>query len=95
MEITVETYRLSVIRRCGSSVRTWCAECLAEVEMITPNEAARMAGAGSRKIYRWIEARRIHFIEDPGGLILICANSLNAQDRMEAAQIEGIQNQQK
>jgi len=48
---------------------------MAEVELITANEAAARAGVGSRTIYQWIENGTIHFIEDLG-VLLVCAASL-------------------
>lgn len=67
--------------RRGGPVQSWCPACAAEVEMITPNEAARIAGVSSRTIYRWIEEARIHFIENTSGSILVCAGSLGAAEQ--------------
>jgi excisionase family DNA binding protein len=78
-EITIETHRLLVVRQQGRAIRGWCEGCLAEVELITANEAAERAGVGSRTIYRWIENGGIHFTEDLG-LLLVCAVSLPAPD---------------
>jgi hypothetical protein len=75
-EISIETHRVMTIRRRGRLTRSWCDGCLAEVQMITPNEAAAIAGVGSRAIYRWIEESRVHFIEDPSKLILVCVPSI-------------------
>ena len=44
--------------------------------MITANQAAIVAGVNSRTIYRWVEADRLHFIETPEGLLLVCLNSI-------------------
>jgi len=46
------------------------------VEMITPNEAAKLAGISSRSVYRLVEAESIHFTETRDGSLLICLNSL-------------------
>jgi hypothetical protein len=47
----------------------WCPACRCRVEMVTPEQAARMAGVSARTIHRWIEAGAVHvtvhFIEDP------------------------------
>ena len=77
-EITVETHRLLIVRKRGVSVRVWCEECLTRVEMITPNEAAVFASVSSRTIYRWIEEAKLHFTEQPGGALLVCSGSLQA-----------------
>ena len=50
---------------------------MAEVQVITPDEAALIANVSSRTIYRWIEEAKIHFTEDVG-ILLICAASLPA-----------------
>jgi hypothetical protein len=44
--------------------------------MIHPEEAAARAGVGLRAIYRLVEAHKLHFIETPEGLVLICLNSV-------------------
>ena len=82
-EITIETHRLLVVRQQGRSVQGWCKDCMAEVELITANEAAARAGVGSRTIYQWIENGSIHFIEDLG-VLLVCAASLPVQDGQSA-----------
>jgi len=46
--------------------------------MITPYEAATLAGVSSRTLYRWIEEAKLHFSEEPGGSLLVCADSLRA-----------------
>jgi len=74
-EITIETHRKLVFRQQGRAVQGWCEDCMAEVELITANEAAARAGVGSRTIYQWIENGTIHFIEDLG-VLLVCAASL-------------------
>ena len=77
-EINIETRRIMVIRRRQASNRGWCDGCLAEVQMITPNQAAAIAGISSRAIYRWIETSKIHFTEDSSGLVLVCVASVGA-----------------
>ena len=47
------------------------------VEMITPDEAAKLAGMSSRSLYRLVEAESIHFTETHDGSLLICLNSLH------------------
>ena len=75
-EITIEKERVLLIRRRHASAVAWCASCHERVRMVTADEAARMAGVSPRTIYRWIEAERLHFIETPEGLLLVCINSL-------------------
>jgi hypothetical protein len=35
-----------------------------------------MIGVSLRTIYRWVESQRLHVIETPAGLLLICLDSL-------------------
>jgi excisionase family DNA binding protein len=44
--------------------------------MITPHEAAAIAQVSSRTIYRWIEDAKLHFTEELGGVLFVCADSL-------------------
>ena len=46
--------------------------------MIAPEQAARIAGVSTRKIYAWVEAGKLHFAESPDRSLLICLESLNA-----------------
>jgi excisionase family DNA binding protein len=50
--------------------------------MVTPDEAAVLSGVGTRTIYAFVEAGRLHFMETSGGLLLfVCLNSLlNGRD---------------
>jgi hypothetical protein len=72
---TTVTHEVMSIRRRGK-VMLWCEECAAQVRMVTPEEAALLAGVSARAIYRRIEAGRLHFTETTEGLLLICFNSL-------------------
>jgi excisionase family DNA binding protein len=44
--------------------------------MIHPEEAAARTGVSLRAIYRLVEAHKLHFIETPEGLVLICPSSV-------------------
>jgi excisionase family DNA binding protein len=75
MEITVET-RQMVIRRRTNHAPVWCTECSSPVQLITPEEAAVLAGVSTRTIYRRVERGQLHFVETDSGRLLICPNSL-------------------
>ncbi len=64
-EFMVETEEKAVVRRRADAgtARLCCPGCGYEVEMVTPERAARMAGVGPRTIYRWVESGKLHFIE--------------------------------
>jgi len=38
--------------------------------------AASLAGVPERLIYQWLEAGKVHFLERPNGVVLICSESL-------------------
>jgi hypothetical protein len=75
-EITLMTSEVVVIKRRGRSVLGWCANCDREVRLVGPEEAVALSGVSARAIYRLVEAGRVHFIERPDGVILICIDSL-------------------
>ena len=57
----------------------WCAACAQTVMMLTPEDAATVAGVSARTIYRWVETDRAHFDEAPNGTLRVCLNSLQAE----------------
>ena len=44
--------------------------------MVTPEEAALLAGLAARAIYRRVEGGSVHFTESADGSLLICADSI-------------------
>jgi hypothetical protein len=44
--------------------------------MVTVDQAAMLAGVGSRTIFHWVEVGRLHSSETAEGLLLVCLNSL-------------------
>jgi hypothetical protein len=78
IEITVETEEVYAVRTPLPPRTLWCAACAAEVEMLTPEEAAAAAGTSARAIYRLVEAGLTHFAETPEGLLLVCPALLAA-----------------
>ena len=83
----VETERTFIIRSRGALIpREWCSDCKAEVERTTVEDAAQIIGFGELSIYRFIEARILHYSEDPAGRVLVCGNSLT--NLVEAMRLE-------
>lgn len=76
VEVMIETHQTWIIRKPGIPAPAWCSECARTVRMVTADEAARLTCQSTRTIYHWIEARRLHFKETPGGSLLICLDSL-------------------
>ena len=71
-EVTIETETLVVFRRGAAAPRDWCELCGAESLMITPGQAAMLAGVTTRLIYARVEAGALHFNELPDGTLLVC-----------------------
>lgn len=76
IEITVETERLVVIHRRGRALQAWCARCDSQVEMVTPVEAALLAGVSQSAVRRMAEAGAIHSGFTAEGEEVFCLNSL-------------------
>ena len=76
-EIAVETARVIVIRAPGRAFAR-CGVCGVEAQWVTLDEAARLAGLGSRKIFRMIEGDVLHSTETEDRILLVCLNSLAA-----------------
>ena len=72
----VETERLFIFRTADNLQTEWCSGCATETQMATVAYAARQAGLGELAIYQLLDARALHFFEDPDGRILVCLNSL-------------------
>jgi len=77
IEITVERRRVVFTRRYGTQYG-WCPGCGRQVQMVTPDEAALLAGLTPRTIYQRIENGTLHFTELGGGTLLICRDSVSA-----------------
>ena len=79
IEFTVAARQTLVVRRSTNDGQL-CAECAAPSQMLTPIEAAALAGLGQRELFRQIEAGLVHYAEMPEGALLICVASLPAPD---------------
>lgn len=78
--ITIETLQRTVIRRdFQQTKKVWCEFCETEVEMISPDLAAKIGGVKMREVFRRIEKGELHFIENETDSLLICVNSLKTK----------------
>ena len=75
-EVTIETRRLIAVRSRRSCVHAYCPLCGFQVNVITVDEAALLAGVCSRAIWLWVEEGRLHVQETAEGLLRICLRSL-------------------
>ena len=72
---TIETHQVVVVRRPEGAADSWCPSCLKQVQMVSLEEAALLAGVGLRDICRRVGDGDIHLIETTGGA-LVCPTSL-------------------
>lgn len=75
LEITVETYERMVIKP-GGNREIPCVRCRAIAQMLKPEEAVLLFGISARTIYGWIVSEKLHVVETPDGVLLICGHSL-------------------
>jgi len=83
--VTIETEESIVLRGSPnrSSALMWCPGCRRQVEMVTPEQAAQIAGVSTRTIYLWLESGAVHFVEDREHLLIcVSAISLHKEKRM-------------
>lgn len=73
--VTVKTERTFVFRSRGGVRPGWCAECGAEVGMVSVDGAARETGLSELAVYRLVEEHALHFSEDAEGRVRICLDS--------------------
>ena len=76
-EKNVEIHEFYVIRTASGSLPALCGECsTGNSILVTPEQAAVVAGVGVRVVYRRVEAGAVHYRENPDGTLIVCVNSL-------------------
>ena len=78
-EIIVEITENIVTGAGAPEFEAFCPECRKLVVMTTPRTCARRHEISEREIFRLIEARRIHFVEN--GDIWVCLESFDEARR--------------
>jgi hypothetical protein len=73
-EITVETGQMWIVRKTHST-RGWCPECHCEVDMVSPNEAALLAGITQPQLSGSSYGVNWHWAVDSQGAPLVCVAS--------------------
>ncbi|HEY6190417.1 MAG TPA: hypothetical protein VIW80_22385 [Pyrinomonadaceae bacterium] len=76
IEITVETERLLIFHRQFRMWRAWCVSCACDVEMVSPVEAASLAGVSPSIIHQRAQAGKLHSGCTAEGEVFICLKSL-------------------
>lgn len=76
VELTIERSEFFVVPSGSARMLAWCDGCGGRVPFVTPGEAALVSGENVRAIFRRVEAMEIHFVETPGGRLLVCLESV-------------------
>ena len=74
MEITFEVEETIILRQVAETLRAFCPQCQALVEMVTPRTAAALAGVSEREVFRLMENQGVHFVE--AERVFVCRNSV-------------------
>jgi hypothetical protein len=74
--VVVQTHQVTTVHWNRQPIVRWCPDCAAQVEMLTPESAAEIAGISSRDLFRRVEANEVHFIDLVERGLLICCDSI-------------------
>ena len=75
--ITTEKHEIFIMRLgTVETVFGFCAECGAEVEMLTLDSAVKVSGINGHRIVQRIASNQVHSIETANGHLLLCRKSL-------------------
>lgn len=76
-EKTVEIHEFYIVRSASGSLPPLCGACATvDAIMVAPEQAAAVAQVPARMIYRWVEARMVHYQEQSDGSLTVCLKSL-------------------
>lgn len=73
-EIVIDIDERIELKDSGQRFEAYCSGCKTMAEMATPKTAGDHFGISEREVFRFIEARLIHFIETDR--ILVCMESV-------------------
>ena len=72
--IVVEIDERIAVTNAEQQFEAYCSECKKMTEMATPKSAGVIAAISEREVFRLIEGKEIHFLEN--ARILVCIESL-------------------
>ena len=72
--IVIEIDERIAVTNSEQQFEAYCSECKKMTEMATPKTAGVLAEISEREVFRLIEAKEIHFIEN--ARVLVCIKSL-------------------
>jgi hypothetical protein len=75
IQITIQTEQVMIIRRSGCP-RLWCPVCSREVDVVDLVQAEALTGIAQPRIHECAATNRFHYLNGPGGTVLLCLDSL-------------------
>jgi hypothetical protein len=72
--IVIEIDERIAVKNAEQRFEAYCSECKKMTEMATPKTAGTLTEISEREVFRLIEAKQIHFIENTR--VLVCIESL-------------------
>lgn len=72
-KITIESDSLLILRG-QSSLRGWCSDCAAEVEMIPLDGVGVISNLAPQDVEAWIQSDDLHHTKAANGAPLICVH---------------------
>jgi hypothetical protein len=72
--IVIEIDERIAVKNAEQRFEAYCSECKKMTEMATPKMAGTLSAISEREIFRLIEAKQIHFIENTR--VLVCLDSV-------------------
>jgi hypothetical protein len=72
--LVVEIDERIAVTNTGHQFEAYCSECKKLTEMATPKTAGVLTEISEREIFRMIEGKEIHFMEN--AQVLVCVESL-------------------
>ncbi len=72
--IVIEIDERIALTNAEEKFEAYCSECTKITEMATPKTASVLTGVSEREVFRLIEGKEIHFIEN--SRVLVCIESL-------------------
>jgi hypothetical protein len=83
IRITVTKEKYVSLGGAAALGAAWCPRCAAIKTMLTPDQAAFLAGVNTRQIFRWLEAGTLHYVETESPSPLVCLASLPRADELD------------
>lgn len=78
-EIISERERRVVVKFKDESRQGFCVDCQTLTSFVTVDEAAALRDTTARKIFRLVEAGKVHFEETADGRLFVCLPSLSGK----------------